>query len=73
MEVRSGWLHTPEDVRILALETVQKRAPGAKHHPEIKLRWGQQLDRVRALRGSKGNYQAIKLFFDNIYPSPSHL
>ena len=77
---RSGWSQTPEDVRILALEIVQKRDPDAKvgkdwvrhslykRHPEIKLRWSQQLDRIRALRGSKGNYQAIKLFFDNVPP-----
>ena len=50
---RSGWSQTPEDVRILALETVQKRDPDAKvskdwvrHslykcHPEIKLRRSQ--------------------------------
>ena len=75
---RSGWLQTPKDIRILALEIVQKRDPNAKvgndwvrnslykRHPEIKTRWSQQLDRIRALRGSKGNYQAIKLFFDNV-------
>ena len=79
---RSGWLQTPEDVRTLALETVQQRDPDAKvskdwvrHslykcHPEIKLRRSQQLDRIRALRGSKGNYQAIKLFFDNVLATP---
>ena len=38
-----------------------------KRHPEIKLRWSQQLDRIR---GSKGNYQAIKLFFDNVLATP---
>ena len=50
---RSGWLQTPEDVRILALEIVQKRDPDAnagkdwirnslyKRHPEKKLRWCQ--------------------------------
>ena len=75
---RFGWLQTPKDVRILALEIVQKRDPNAKvgndwvhnslykRHPEIKTRWSQQLDRIRALHGSKGNYQAIKLFFDNV-------
>ena len=69
-------------MQILALETVQKRDPDAKvskdwvrHslykcHPEIKLRRSQQLDRIRALRGSKGNYQAIKLFFDNVLATP---
>ena len=82
---RSGWSQTPEDVQILALETVQKRDPDAKvskdwvrhslykHHPEIKLQWSQQLDRIRALRGSKGNYQAIKLFFDNVLAVPPAL
>ena len=71
----SGWLQAPADVRALALEIVQKRDPNAKVdkdwirnslykcHPEIKSQWSQQLDRIRALRGSKGNYQAIKLFF----------
>ena len=74
----SGWLQAPEDVRVLALEIVQKRDPDAevgkdwvrnslyKRHPEIKRRWSQQLDRIRALRGSKGNYKAIKQFFDNV-------
>ena len=70
------WLATnPEDVRILALEIVQKPDPDVKvgkywirgglcgRHPGIRLRWGRQLDFVRALRGSKGNYRAIKLFF----------
>ena len=78
----SGWLQTPEDARILALEIVQKRNPDAKagkdwirnslykRHPETKSRWSQQLDRVWALRGSKGTSQAIKLFFDNV-PPPS--
>ena len=71
----SGWLQTPEDVWVLALEIVQKRDPNAvvgkdwvrnclyKRHPEIKSRWSQQLDRIR---GSKGNCQVIKLFFDNV-------
>ena len=71
---RAGWLQPPKDVRILAIEIVQKRGPDAKvgadwtrkslykHHPDIKSRWSQQLDRIRALRGSKGNYLAIKLF-----------
>ena len=70
----SGWLQTPADIRALALVILQKRDPNAKvgkdwtrnslykRHPEIKSRWSQQLDRVRALRGSKGNYQAIKQF-----------
>ena len=78
----SGWSQTPEDVRILALNTVQKRDPDAKvsknwvrhspykRHPEIKLQWSQQPDRIHALCGSKGNYQAIKLFFDNILATP---
>ena len=78
---RSGWLQTPADVRALALEIVQKQDPNAKvgkdwirnslhkRHPEIKSRWSQQLDRIRALRGSKGNYQAIKQFFDNVCPT----
>ena len=74
----SGWLQAPEDVRILALEIVQKRDPDAKvgkdwirnslykRHPEIMSRWSQQLDYIRVLRGSMGNYQAIKLFFNNV-------
>ena len=74
----SGWLQTPADERALALEIVQKRDSNAKvgkvwvrnslykRHPEIKSRWSQKLDRIRALRGSKGNYQAIKQFFDNV-------
>ena len=72
---RAGWLQTPKDARILALEIIQKRDPGAKigedwirkrlykRHAEIKAIRSQQLDRIRALRGSKGNYQAIKQFF----------
>ena len=75
---RAGWLQTPKDALILALEIVQKRDPDAKvgedwvrnslykRHPEIKSRWSQQLDRIRVLRGSKGNCQAIKPFFDNV-------
>ena len=75
---RAGWLQPPKDVRILALEILQKRDPDGKigedwvckslykRHPELKARWSQQLDRIRALRGSKGNYLAIKLFFDNV-------
>ena len=75
---RAGRPQIPNDARILALEIIQKRDLGAKigedwirkssykRHPEIKARWSQQLDRIRALRGSKGNYQAIKLFFDNV-------
>ena len=75
---RAGWLQTPKDVRIMALEIIQKRNPDAqvgkdwvrnslyKRHPEIKTRWSQQLDRIRALRGSEGNYLAIQLFFDNV-------
>ena len=73
----SGRLQTPGDVRVMALEIVQRREPDAKagkdwfrnslykRHPEIKLRWIQQLDRVRALHGSEKlrDYQAI---FDNI-------
>ena len=66
----------------MALEIVQKQNPDAivgkgwirnslyKRSPEIKTRWSQQLDSVRALRGSKGNYQAIKQFFDNVSSSP---
>ena len=77
----SSWLQTPADVRALALEIVQKWDPNAevgkdwirnslyKRYPEIKARWSQQLDRIRALRGSKGNYQAIKQFFDNVCPT----
>ena len=76
----SGWLQTPADVRALTLEIAQKRDPNAKvgndwvrnslykRHPEIKSRWSQQLDRIRALGGSKGNYPAIKQFFDNVCP-----
>ena len=75
---RAGWLQTPKDARILALEILQKRDPDGKigedwvrkslykRHPEIKARWSQQLDRIRALRGSKGDYLAIKHFFDNV-------
>ena len=78
---RSGWLQTPEGVPISAFEIVQKRDPDTKvgknrirnglhkRHPEMKLRWSQQRDRVHALRGSKGNCQAIKRFFDNVCPS----
>ena len=67
-----------KDVWILALEILQKRGPDGKigedwvrkslykPHPEIKARWSQQLYRIRALCGSKGNYLAIKLFFDNV-------
>ena len=78
---RSGWLQTLEDAPISAPEIAQKRDPDAKvgkdwirnslhkRHPEMKLRWNQQLDRVRAFRGSKENCQAIKLFFDNVCPS----
>ena len=74
----SGWSQASEDLRILGLEIVQKRDPEAivgkdwirnslyKRHPESKLRWSQQLDRIRALRGSKESYEAIKLFFDNV-------
>ena len=74
----SGWLQTPADERALALEIVQKRDPNAKvgkdwvrnnlykRNPEMKSRLSQQLDRIRALRGLKGNYQAIKQFFDNV-------
>ena len=66
-----------KDVWFLALEILQKRDPDGeigedwarksfyKPHPEIKARWSQQLDRIRALCGSKGNYLAIKLF-DNV-------
>ena len=75
---RAGWLQTPKDAQILALEILQKRDPDGeigedwvckslyKRHPEIKARWSQQLDRIRALRGSKGDYLPIKLFFDNV-------
>ena len=76
----SGWLQTPANVRALALEIIQKQDPNAtvgkdwirnslyERHPEIKSRWSQQLDCIRALRGSKWNYQAIKQFFDNGCP-----
>ena len=66
---RAGWLQTPKDARILALEILQKRDPDAKigedwvrkslykRHPEIKARWSQQLDRIRALRGPRSRSQ----------------
>ena len=78
---RSGWSQTPEDVRILALETVQRRDPDAKvskgwvrhslykRHPEIKLRWSQQLDRIRALRGSKGITRPSSYFLTMYHPA----
>ena len=81
---RPGWLQTPADVRILALGIVQKRDPDAivgkdwirnsphKRHPEMESQWSQQLDRIHALRGSRGNYRAIKLCFDNVCPSHWH-
>ena len=76
----SCWLQTPADVRALAFEFVHERVPNAKvgedwirnslykRHPEILSRWSQQLDRIRALRGSKGNRQASMQFFDNVCP-----
>lgn len=55
------------DVRALALEAVQKRDLETKvgkdwvrnslykRHSEVESRWSQQLDRVRAVRGSKAS------------------
>jgi hypothetical protein len=73
---RAGFRQSIRDVRDLAEKILQKRDPTAtvsprwidrclyKHHPEVKARWSQQLDRLRARHGN--NFNALELFFEMV-------
>jgi hypothetical protein len=70
---RAGFPMNVKDVTALAETILRKRDPTGtvsprwldrcffKRHPEVKVRWSQQLDRIRATHGN--NFAAIELFF----------
>jgi hypothetical protein len=72
---RAGFRQSIRDVRELA-KILQKRDPAGtvgprwidrclyKHHPEVKARWSQQLDRLRARHGN--NFNALESFFEMV-------
>ena len=70
---RTGYPLSVKEVATLAEMILRKRDPTAtisprwidrsfyKQHPEVKARWSQQLDRIRALQGN--NFAALEAFF----------
>ena len=73
---RTGFPLSVKDVTSLAEMILRKREPTAtisprwidrsfyKQHPEVKARWSQQLDRIRALQGN--NFAALEAFFEAV-------
>lgn len=73
---QAGFPQTLRDVRDMAQTILRKRVPAAtisprwidryfyNQHPETKVRWSQQLDRIRAHHGNK--CFALDLFFSNV-------
>jgi hypothetical protein len=73
---RTGFPLSVKDVTALAGKILRKRDPDAtvsprwidrsfyKRHPEVKARWSQQLDRIRAVHGN--NFAALELFFEMV-------
>jgi hypothetical protein len=78
---RTGFPQNVKDAIALAEKILRKRDPTAtisprwldrsfyKRHPEVKARWSQQLDRVRATHGN--NFAALEAFFEMVYPLPN--
>jgi len=73
---RTGFPLSVKDVTALARKILRKRKPNTtvgprwidhsfyKRHPELKARWSQQLDRIRAVHGN--NFAALELFFEMV-------
>lgn len=78
---RTGFPQTTQDVRRIAESVLQKRDPDGRvgprwvdqsfytHHPEIKARWSQQLDNIRARKGN--NHKSLEMFYISVKPATS--
>lgn len=74
---RAGFPPTPKEVTATAQCILQKRLPDAKigsrwvnkslyqRHPEMKARWSQLLEKVRAFKGN--NVAALEQFFSTVW------